>query len=140
MRVVVDTNIWVSGLLWRGVPWRLLCLAEQGEVELCMSPKMLEELHRVLSYERLQRHVDRLGLTRSELVAYALHLVSIFEVPKGDPIVIADPDDDVFLHCASVAGADYVVSGDRHLLDLSTYGHIAILTVSNFLAREFPDV
>ena len=62
MRVVIDTNIWVSGLLWRGAPWRLLRLAERGEIELCMSPEMLEELHKVLSYERLQPHLDRLGL------------------------------------------------------------------------------
>ena len=110
----MDTNIWVSGLLWRGLPWKLLCLAEAGKVELCMAPAMLDELAQVLSYERLQPRLKQLGLTPVELVAYAMDLASIFEVPEGSPIVVADPDDDVFLCCAAVAGAACVVSGDNH--------------------------
>jgi hypothetical protein len=81
MRIVIDTNVWVSGLLWRGMPWKLLCLAEAGEVELCITPSMLVELAEVLSYERLQPRLQQLGLTPEELVAYALNLASIFEVP-----------------------------------------------------------
>ena len=53
--------------------------------------------------------------------------------------MIADPDDDVFLRCAAVAGAAYVVSGDHHLLDLGAYADIPILTVREFLAQEFSD-
>ena len=141
MRIVIDTNVWVSGLLWRGMPWSLLRLAEKGQVELCMAPSMLAELAEVLSYERLQPRLEQLGLTPSELVAYAMNLASMFEVqvPEGAPIVVADPDDDIFLRCAIVAGADYVVSGDRHLLALGEYAGIPILTVRDFLAREFPD-
>lgn len=139
MRVVIDTNIWVSGLLWRGTPWKLLRLAEQGKIELCMAPAMLNELEKVLSYERFQPRVNQLELMPSEMVAYAMHLASIFEVPEGDPIVVADPDDDVFLRCALVAGADYVISGDRHLLNLGKYGHVSILSASDFLAQVFPN-
>ena len=43
MRVVIDTNIWVSGLLWRGAPWRLLRLVEQGEIELWAVPRAHEQ-------------------------------------------------------------------------------------------------
>ncbi len=139
MRIVIDTNVWVSGLLWRGMPWKLLCLAEAGEVELCIAPSMLVELAEVLSYERLQPRLEQLGLASEELVAYALNLASVFEVPEGDPIVVADPDDDVFLRCATVAGAVCVVSGDHHLLDLGGYAGIPILTVRDFFAKEFPD-
>ncbi|TEU19946.1 MAG: putative toxin-antitoxin system toxin component, PIN family [Anaerolineales bacterium] len=139
MRIVIDTNIWVSGLLWRGMPWKLLCLAEAGKVELCMAPAMLDELAEVLSYERLQPRLTQLGLTPAELVAYAVDLVSIFEVLEGPRIVVADPDDDVFLHCAAVADAACVVSGDNHLLDLGVYADIPILTIRDFLAKEFPD-
>lgn len=139
MRIVVDTNIWVSGLLWRGLPWKLLRLAEVGDVELCMTPSMLVELAEVLSYERLQPRLEQLGLTPTELVTYALNLASIFEVSEGDPIVVADPDDDVFLRCATIAGAACVVSGDHHLLDLGGYAGIPILTIRDFLAKEFPE-
>lgn len=47
MRIVIDTNIWVSGLLWRGLPWELLRLADAGQVEICTAPPMLNELERV---------------------------------------------------------------------------------------------
>ncbi|MEJ2555136.1 MAG: putative toxin-antitoxin system toxin component, PIN family [Anaerolineae bacterium] len=140
MRIVVDTNLWISGLLWRGSPWRLLRLAEAGEVEICMATAMLVELAEVLTYERLRPRLERLGLSPAELIAYVVDVVSVFEVTEeGSPLVIADPDDDVFLHCAVVSGAAYVISGDHHLLDLGTYSDIPILTVRDFLAQEFPD-
>jgi len=139
VRIVIDTNIWVSSLLWRGKPWKLLRLAEAGEIELCMAPPMLVELAKVLSYERLQPRLEQIDLTPAELVTYAMNLASVFEVPEGDPIVAADPDDDVFLRCAVVADAAYVVSGDNHLLDVGAYADIPILTVRDFLATEFPE-
>ncbi len=138
MRIVIDTNLWVSGLLWRGLPGKLLRLAEAGEVELCMTPSMLAELAKVLSYERFQPRLAELGLTTPELIAYAMKLASIFEVSRETSIVAADPDDDVFLQCAAVAKAAYVVSGDHHLLDLGKYENVSILTVRDFLAQKFP--
>lgn len=53
MRIVLDTNVWISGLLWRGLPWKLLRLAEARQVEICMAPPMLEELERVLTYQHV---------------------------------------------------------------------------------------
>jgi len=140
VRIVIDTNIWISGLLWRGMPWNLLHVAEKGHVELCMAPSMLVELAEVLDYERLQSRLEQLGLTTAKLVAYAMSLASMFDVQVSEksPVVVADPDDDIFLHCAVVVGAAYVVSGDRHLLDLGKYAGIPILTIRDFLVREFP--
>ena len=54
-------------------------------------------------------------------------------------IVVADPDDGVFLHCAVVADATCVVSGDNHLLDLGEYAGIPILAIRDFLTKEFPE-
>lgn len=140
MRIVIDTNIWVSGLLWRGMPWNVLRLAEEGRIVLCITPSMLDELNDVLNYERLQPRLEQLGFIPAELVAYVLNLATVFEVQISDekPIVIADPDDDIFLHCAVAISAAYVVSGDRHLLDLGKYSDISILTIRDFLAQEFP--
>lgn len=117
----------------------MLCLAEAGKVELCMAPAMLDELAKVLSYERLRPRLEQLGLTPAELVAYALDLASIFGVTEDLPIVVADPDDDVFLHCAIAANAASVVSGDHHLLELKEYAGIPILTIHDFFAQEFPE-
>ena len=118
MRVVLDTNIWVSGLLWRGQPWKLLRLADAGRVEPCMAPEMLTELAEVLGYPRFQSRIVELGLETADLVAYAASLSTFFDVPADPTAISDDPDDDVFLRCAETAGAIYVVSGDRHLLTL----------------------
>jgi len=116
----------------------LLRLAEAGQVTLCTTPGILSELADVLAYERIRPRLDELGLTPAEAVGYAMNLASVFEVPQGQEIVLADPDDDVFLWCALAAEASYVVSGDHHLLDLDTHAGIPIVTVQDFLAREFP--
>lgn len=139
MRIVIDTNLWISGLLWRGLPWKLLRLAEAEEIELCMAPEMIEELARVLSYPKLQPRMEQLGLSSAELLTFAIDLASVFDVPQEETIIVTvDPDDDVFLRCAMAARAAYVVSGDHHLLDLERHAGIPILTVHDFLAQEFP--
>ena len=80
--------------------------------------------------------MNQLGLTTVELVSYAMNLASVFEVATGDPIVLADPDDDIFVWCAQAAEASYIVSGDHHLLDLESYDEIPIVTINEFLERE----
>jgi putative PIN family toxin of toxin-antitoxin system len=142
MRIVIDTNIWVSGLLWRGLPWRLLRLAETGVIEICMDIPMLDELAEVLHYERLQQRLRQIEGDSDELVAFALHWATFFHVPAAEPdapsLVAADPDDDIFLRCAAVANAEYVISGDHHLLALGRYADIPIVTIRDFFAQTFP--
>ena len=138
MRIVIDTNIWVSGLLWKGNAWRLLNLAEQSKIELCIAYPMLLELEEVLGYDHLQNRLSVLQQTPAQLASYALSISTAFDVSRNDTptIVEADPDDDIFLLCAVKANALYVVSSDRHLLTLKAYRDIAIVTLENFLERE----
>jgi putative PIN family toxin of toxin-antitoxin system len=138
VRIVIDTNIWVSGLLWKGDPWRLLLLAEVGEVEICIAYPMLLELEEVLSYERFQSRLQTLDVTAAQLAVYSLTLATAIDVSRqGPPIVTADPDDDIFLHCAVEAQAAYVVTNDRHLLAIRSYRGVGILKVEDFFAKEF---
>ncbi len=139
MRLVIDTNLWISGLLWRGLPRQLLRLAESHQVELCVTPPMLAELSRVFAYPKFESRLTQSGLSVPDLMAYVFGLVSVFEAPTEPAIVVADPTDDIFLHCAAIAQAAYVISGDQHLLDLGSYQNIPILTVRDFFAKEFPD-
>jgi hypothetical protein len=140
LRIVIDTNLWVSGLLWKGLPWELLRLAEAREIDLFMAPAMIEELAQVLSYEKFRPRLEQLRLSSADLLAYAIDLASVFDVPENGPtIVAADPDDDTFLRCAVAAQAAYVVSGDHHLLDLEEYAGIPILNVREFLDQTFPE-
>ena len=121
--------------------WNLLRLAEMRKVEICLAPPMLSELAAVLSYRRLRPRLEQLRLTPDELVAYALSLSAVFDIPPSGehPLVPADPQDDVFVGCAVAAQAAYIVSGDEHLLNVGEYAGIPILSIRSFLAREFPD-
>lgn len=136
MRIVIDTNIWVSGLLWRGQAWQLLRLAETGQVELCIAYPMLLELEEVLAYERLQARLQLLKFTPSQLASFALSLSTPFDVSReatATPIVANDPDDDIFVLCAVEAKVDYLVTNDKHLLALEIYKGIPIVTLDFFL-------
>jgi hypothetical protein len=141
MRVVIDTNIWISGLLWRGKAWSLLKLAEKGEIEICVAYPMLLELEEVLAYERLKPRLEVLEETPAQLTAFALSLSTPFDVSRtGMPIVTADSDDDIFLLCALEAQAVAVVTNDRHLLTLQTYQGIPILTLDKFFESYVTDL
>lgn len=136
MRIVIDTNIWISGLLWKGDGWRLLKLAEAGKIELCVAYPMVLELEEVLNYERFQARLQILDVTPAQLAAYALSLATALDVSRPHlPIVAADPDDDIFLLCAVEARAVYLVTNDRHLLAMKSYRGVGIVKLEDFLAQ-----
>ena len=141
MRIVIDTNIWVSGLLWKGEPWRLLKLAEASTIEICLAYQMLLELEEVLNYERFDAQAGNYRANTSTTGCLCLDaLVSC----RGDACLATDcdckSDDDVFLLCAAAANVDYVVTADRHLLSLGAYKEIPIITIDAFFMRLHPRI
>ena len=142
MRLVLDTNTWISGLLWTGLPQEILHLAEANALQLCTSPRILDELARVLTYEKLLPRLQALGLSVSDVLSYVLEHSQVFDLDpaaKTAPIVAADPSDDMFLHCAMAADAEWLISGDHHLLDLGVHGNLSIVSARAFIAQHFPD-
>ncbi|MHB8765189.1 MAG: putative toxin-antitoxin system toxin component, PIN family [Deferrisomatales bacterium] len=144
MRVVIDTNVWISGLLWTGAPWKVLRLVEEHRIEPCATPAIIEELFGVLSRPKFQARTHRLGLSLADIREHVIELVSLFEDAEGElspaVMVSADPDDEVFLRCALASNAQCVVSGDRHLLILNQHRGIPIFSAQDFLRLHFPDV
>lgn len=132
MRLVLDTNVVVAGLLWNGHPRHLLNLAIDGDVTLFASPALINELANTLNYPKLALRIARhCAATPSALtVRYSalVRLVTPAEVPR---VVIDDADDDQVLACAVAAQANLIVSGDKHLLRLgSSYAGIEIVTAA----------
>jgi len=134
LKIVLDANVFVSALINpRGKPAQILNYVVENKVRLFTSPSIIEELERVLSYPKL---VKRHGLEKRELkkfVSDLLSILSLIEGKKAIEVIAEDPADNNYLSCAVDAKADFIVSGDIHLLNLREYEGIQIITPAQFL-------
>lgn len=132
LKVVLDTNIYVSALIKRGgKPDQILRLVER--YRLFCAEAILEEVHRVLHYPRIKR---KHKLKEEEIEEHILSIRSIATVYSSLPkveVIEEDPEDNIILACAAEARADYIVSGDEHLKSLETYRGIEIIPPAEFL-------
>ena len=135
LRLVLDTNIVVAGLLWNGPARRLLEAAIEGEVELFSSVLLLDELAHSLGYPKFAARIESSGTSIAALMAQYTALASLV-LPASVPRVVAnDADDDHVIAAAVAARAELIVTGDRkHLLPIGSHEGIAIVT-----AREIVD-
>ncbi len=139
LKVVLDTNVWVSALLFGGKPAKLIQLARSGQVQLCMSQELLGELADVLLYPKFQVRLQRLGTTPEALLINVSRLVSFCQGGVSvDVPGLRDPNDMIVIQAAIAAQVMAIVSGDDDLLDLKSIAGISILTVTTFLTQHFP--
>jgi uncharacterized protein len=130
VRVVLDTNVVVSGFLWGGVPRQLLQAAREKKLQLYTSTALLLELSDTLGRAKFARKLAAAQLSIDQLVErYALLTTVVHPVAIASTI-LDDPDDDQVLACALAARAELIVSGDRHLLDLKEHQGVRIVRVA----------
>lgn len=132
MRLVLDTNVVVSAVLGTSAPARLIELAAERAFDLCTSEALMAELTDVLDREHIRRRLE--SNNRSAFVVLALY-EGLAErlVPAEISRTAPDPDDDAVLACALAAGADLIISGDRHLRNLKSFHRIPILSPADAL-------
>lgn len=131
MRIVCDTNVIVSGLLFGGHSRDILAAVAKGDVKAYTSPALLHELHDVLSRRKFRLSPEQVAALM-ELVRETFVCVS----PVAELSVIADdPDDDRVLEAALAARAAVIVSGDSHLISLASWRSIAVLSPAGFASR-----
>jgi putative PIN family toxin of toxin-antitoxin system len=135
VRLVLDTNTALSGLLWGGTPGRLIDAAEAGRVELVSSAPLLADLQGVLSREKFAKQIAKRGLTVADLFDGYAALVTLVAPASIAPTVTRDPVDDQVLATALAAQADLIVSGDAHLLGLRSFRGIEIITAAMAVER-----
>ena len=129
MKIVVDTNVLISGIFFSGPPLRVLQAWRDGLVTLVVSPEILAEYQRVGGTLAAQ-YPDVDFNSFIELVT--IHAEIVAATPLETPVCI-DPDDDKFLTCALAARAKIIVSGDKHLVNISSFQGIEIFTPRGFV-------
>jgi putative PIN family toxin of toxin-antitoxin system len=127
---VLDTNVLISGLLWRGAPHECLLSAEAKLYELVSAESIFTELRDKL-IEKFENTADE----AEEILMGLRRCASIVTLSGRSGWVAEDPDDDKFIECALIGHADVIVSGDHHLLDLGAVEGIPVLSPRQFLQR-----
>jgi uncharacterized protein len=127
LKAVFDTNVLVSSLIKEGIPRQILLRAEEN-YQLYICHEILDEVRGVLERPKILKYSkltsDKISTFLSDIQNIA-HIVT--DIPSID-IIKNDPDDNIILACALKARADYIFSGDKHLIQLESYKWIQIVT------------
>lgn len=135
MRIVLDTNVFISGIFFSGPPHRILQGWRDGRVQLVLSIEIFEEYQRVA--EVLHKQFPAVDL--SGILDLVLVEAEMCQVEPLSEAVCVDPDDDKFTACALSSGSKLIVSGDKHLLDVAGYRGIEILKPRPFVDKHLLD-
>jgi hypothetical protein len=139
MRIVLDVNVWISGLLWGGVPGRIFDLAEEQQIAIFVSEPILEDVKEILGRDKLQAKIQSLDVTLENLLVTVGQLSELCPTTSVNITQLRDPDDAAIIAAALAANAEVIVTGDLDLLVLNEFNGIPILTPQDFISRYFPD-
>ena len=131
-KVVLDTNVLISAIVFGGKPRDVFNRIIKGQIRLAISKDILDEMEGVLSGKKFQYPEQVIRSIRNALEDFAEFVTPQKAVKK----IKDDPDDNRILECALESGAQLIISGDHHLLELKQYRNIKILSPSDFL-REY---
>jgi putative PIN family toxin of toxin-antitoxin system len=135
VRIVLDTNVVLSALLWRGTPYRLLeAIQQHSSSQLFSSTALLEELTDVLTRPSATKRLALIEKTAATVLADYVEVIELVTPTTVPRVVPGDIDDDQVIAAAVAAKANLIVSGDRkHLLPLGSHAGITIVDVAEAL-------
>ena len=136
MRVVLDTNVIISGLLWKGPTKALFDLVDRKLLTVCLTPGIIGEIERVCAYPKFAKQLTSAGIQSNEIISYLLEHSLLYQDEHLVRVVKDDPSDDMFINAAIVSGSKWIISGDKHLLEIKKFNSIHIVSPSVFL-RQF---
>jgi putative PIN family toxin of toxin-antitoxin system len=134
LKVVLDSNIYISGIIFGGNPRKIIDLVIEGKIKLCISSDILIEIKEVL--ER-----DKFGFSSdiTQQIILEIESLSEFITPtKKHSAVKRDAGDNIIIDCAVEADADYIITGDDDLLSLKKYKRIKIINAGDFIKLPLP--
>ena len=131
LKVVMDTNVFVSGVFFSGPPYQILEAWQSGEFELVVSEAILDEYRRVGNILGKERP----NIDLSPILNFVVEHAKVYKPVKLKEPVCEDPDDDKFFACALASGSKVIISGDKHLLKVTGYEGIEVLKPREFVDR-----
>lgn len=135
MRVVLDTNVIASALLWGGTPERLIDAAGEGSLECITSEALIAELAGILRRTKFAAKLKQKNLSAAEIIARYREIAETIEAVPIEEARLRDPDDAAVLACALAARAEAIVSGDDDLHALGSYQGILVVSPAECLRR-----
>lgn len=129
MKVVLDTNVFISGIFFSGPPSNILQAWKDSKIQILLSKEILLEYRRVA--EELSSKFPPVNIV--EIIEILTIYGEIFETKNISVAACEDPDDNKFIECAIAANGKIIVSGDRHLLNISGFKGISVLKPREFL-------
>ncbi|HLD19611.1 MAG TPA: putative toxin-antitoxin system toxin component, PIN family [Candidatus Nanoarchaeia archaeon] len=130
-RVTLDSNVWLSGLIWKSEAAKILALAEKKEIALFCSKEILFEIAEVLNRER--KFAIKNQDAAKEAIEKIIRLSSDTQIIIRTGIIHEDPNDNKIIDCAVNSKSEYLITYDKHLLKLQKYKRIKILHPTEFI-------
>jgi uncharacterized protein len=132
VRIVLDTNVFISGIFFSGPPSQIIeAIGNQG-LQVVLSKEILDEYHRVA--ESLSSKFPAVDI--KPIIEFIIIHGQLIDTEDVRLSVCEDPDDDKFLECAVAGQCDIIISGDKHLLRVSGYNDITVLSPRNFVEKH----
>lgn len=129
LKVTTDTNTLVSAAIAKGNEFEMLKLAYEGKIELVLSPSILQEFREVISRAKFGFSEEQVSNVFKQIISISTIIMPSVKLD----IIKEDPADNKILECAESGNINYIVSGDKHLLNLKSYKNIQIVRTSEIL-------
>ena len=129
MKIILDTNVFVSGVFFKGPPYQILKAWQDGQFQLVLSPEILDEYRRV-GEVLAEEHT---GINLNPMLDFVVRNAEVYATSQLPEPVCEDPDDDKFIACALISESKLIVSGDKHLLKVSGYHDIVVRKPRDFV-------
>ena len=135
MRVTLDTNVLISGTFWEGEAFWIMKLIEKGTLKCFLSKDILWEYDRVMHSGEIIEKAEKHHLAIKSAIIKVMEMCELVDPKRRINAVKEDPDDNKVLECAVEAGADLIITYDRHLLDLKEFEGIRIMSPTEVLSK-----
>jgi putative PIN family toxin of toxin-antitoxin system len=129
MKIVLETNVLISGIFFSGPPYQILKAWQEGKIEIAISEDILIEYQRVA--EELSKQFPSVDIEQI-LKLLTIH-AEIVDTHGLEVTVCEDPDDNMFISCALASKSKIIVSGDKHLLKISGHQKIEVFKPRDFI-------